>query len=356
MSDEITLLPDDLRKKEEELKKNKPKPEEKPAELKFSIPVEEGEDIEVIEVDEGELDQVLANEPLLTRLAFKVTTFLDDVKTKLFQSSAPPLPPKLPPQFFTPPAKKHGTSARVSVAPSVLPSPAAKTLAASASNVTSKARIMPSAVTPRRVRIIKRVRKPVRVSFVSEEELKLLHIDIPKRRFTFTTAVVFFSILIGGGYLLLNAQLQTARDGLANIKGQTAKIRRKISDTQGTWSAFQDLEPRLKALGVLLNAHVSPTHLLNEIEKNTLATVSYGSFSLTPDDRVALTVTANSFASAAGQIVAFQNSGFVKKVDASGYTVTYNPPSSDIPSAVQFQVTLTLTDDAMHQPAITVTQ
>ena len=47
------------------------------------------------------------------------------------------------------------------------------------------------------------------------------------------------------------------------------------------------------------------SQLLDELEQNTLPTVSYDSFSLTPDRQVALAVTADSLDSAAQQMVAF---------------------------------------------------
>lgn len=371
MSDEISLLPEGLRGKEQELKKVEVP--QAAAELKFSMPQEEGEDIEVIEVDEGEIEQVLANEPLLSRVAYKVTTFLDGVKSKFFQPQLPPPPPKLPPQFFAPPAAKPISAPSVTagatgpkpvpaagmagspvpLAATGAPEPGLKPLQASGAK--AKAQIMPSTTVPRRVRVIKRVRKPLRVSFVSDEELKLLHIDIPKRRFTFITAVVFFALLIGGGYALLQSQLQGAGEGLRTAKAQTAEVQKQITEKQATWSAFQDLEPRLKSLVTLLDQHVSPTNLLGMIEKNTLPTVSYGSFSLTPDGKVSLAVMADSLESAAGQIVAFEQSGFIKKVDASAYSVSYKDPLSIKPDSVTFQVSLTLSDAALHPKALAIT-
>ena len=90
MSSDISLLPEELRKKEEALKtsaKQEP-PKDEGSGMKFFIPAEEGEDIEVIEVDEGEIDQVLAGEPTLTKLAFYATNFFEELKSKLFKPPA----------------------------------------------------------------------------------------------------------------------------------------------------------------------------------------------------------------------------------------------------------------------------
>lgn len=367
MPDDISLLPEDQRRREEELK-GETKPGSAPEELKFSIPPEEKEEIEVIEVDEGEVEQVLASEPGLARFAYKLTTFLEKAKNRLFQPHAAPPPPKLPPQFFAPPPAKPRPAAPVPAPSGVMPAPGAPvppaffpppapsavpTAAvpgAPAVPIKPKAQIVPLSTAPRRVKVIRRVRKPIHVSLVSEEELKFLRIDIPKRRFTFITIAVLFAVLLGGGYYLLRLQLQTAEDGLRQAESQLADVQTQISQKQGTWASFQDLEPRLKALGQLLDRHVSPTRLLELIEQHTLPSVAYTVFSLTPDNKVNLGVTTDSFESAAGQIAAFQRSGFVSSVAASGYSAQYDPPSALLPSSVTFQLVLSLSNEALRAP------
>lgn len=397
MASEISFLPEELRKKEDTLKQNAPVAAQQESELRFSIPQEEGEDVEVIEVDEGEIDQVLAGEPWYSKLIYRVTIFAEDLKTQLMQPRPVETPPKRPPQFFVPPPSKPKPIAPsvqtpsahaplvISSIPAVSPqrtveamtppttAPAPRSTEAplrppagpagapavplrkeeraepiEGGFLPVKPRIVPFAKVPRRVRVIKRIRKPVRVSFVSEEELRLMRVDIPKRRFTLITATVVFAILIGGGDYLLRAQERDAQHGLAKADLQIAEARRHIEEKQRDWAAFQDLEPRLKALSGLLDRHISPTRLLDHLERNTLPTVSYESFSLSPDGRVTLSVTADSFTSAARQIVALQTSGFFQKVEASNYAAQYDPPGSPVPRSVQFQATLFLPEAALR--------
>ncbi len=332
MSD-ISLLPEELRKKEEQLKKTEPHtPESVASDLKFFVPPEEGEDVEVIEIDEGEVDHVLAGEPFISRAMYRAGVWFQDFKANLFHLQTHEPPPKLPPQFFTPPVKA-GEGLK-SVRAEEMGKP--------------KARIIPAEKTPRRVRVIRRVRKPVRVSFVSEEELQLLRVDVPKRRFTFITISVLFVVILAGGFFALSELARSAFAEQMAADRQLADVRSQIKEKQGMWSSFQDLEPKLRALIGLLNAHVSPTRLLERIERTTLPTVQYDLFSLTPDHKISLGVVTNSFESAAEQIVAFQKSGFVKKVDASGYTARYQDEDSPYPSVVSFQLTLSLADDAFR--------
>ncbi len=359
MSDEISLLPENQRGKEEELKKHEPKPEPpKPEELKFSVPADEGEEVEVIEVDEGELDQILANEPPLTRFVYKATAFLQGLKDKLFKPQPIAPPPKAPPQFFKPPEKKTGMAPLGAPVPpmgAALPAkpPMAPAGMAPAAPAKPKARITPSATAPHRVRIIKRVRKPLHVSFVSEEELRMLHIDVAKRRFTFATAAVLFLILLGGSYALLRYQLTGADASKQEAQDQLTQVQQDIASKQKQWSDFQDLEPRLVALNQLLDQHVSPTHLLQLIESHTLPDVAYNSFSLTSDGTLSLGVKARSIESAAGQVSVFQHADFITSVQAPNYAMQYSTSTNDATN-VDFQLSLTLNDLALRASTSTV--
>jgi hypothetical protein len=373
MPDDISLLPEGMRKTEDSMKGTAAPvaPPSSGSELKFSVPKEESEDIEVIEIDEGEVDQVLASEPPLTRFIYKVAATFDEVKHKLFQPKEAEPAPKLPPQFFTPPPLKTpavsappvGASASVApaaAAPSFVSagtpssSPASAGIAPSAP-AKPKTKITPYETVPRRVRVIKRVRKPVRVSFVSSEDIHLMQIDVPKRRFTLILAAVVFAVLIGGGWYFLSTQAGAAHGELAKADAQLADIHVQISQQQSAWTSFQELEPKLKALRTLLDTHISPTRLFDELESHTLPTVAYSSFSLTPDKRVTLLTTADSFQTAAQQVVIFQQLPYVKKVEASSYTAKYNTPQQTQPSGVDFQLVLTLSDDALQTSSTVAT-
>ena len=409
MSEDISLLPEGMRKNEDAMKKTEPaKADSGASELRFSTPLNEEEDIETIEIDEGEVEQVLASEPFLTRMAFKTSEFFEGLKSKLLHPGDPEPPPKLPPQFFAPPPAKPKPvltpvapaatlSASVPPAPAVAgasvtvpgisatspsastgattasatspsatpPKPAATPAQAGASLLASsvaapgspaaagtvakpKARIVPAEKAPRRVRVIKRVRKPVRVSFVSEEDLRLLHVDISKRKFTLGILTALFAVSIGVGVFALGQQQAAADTELTAAKAQAVDVQNVTAEKQKEWSNFQDLQPRLKVLIGLLNQHVSPTHLLASLEKTTLKDVQYGSFSLTPDRKVSLPVMTDSYESAARQIVAFQHASFVKSVDASGFSAQYDEKNPLLPKTVTFQVTLTLSPSALQ--------
>lgn len=354
MPEDISLLPEELRKKEDVMKAAQPAKGEPGSDLKFNFPTEEEEDIEIIEVDEGELDQVLQGEPTLTKAAYYLTAFVEDIRGRLFKTKPEAAPAKTPPEFFKAPPMKAGAALVKQQMPGLpgVPAEAAKAgtgvlpTAQMTGAPKGKVQIAPFAKTPRRVRVIRRVRKPVKVSFVSEEALRL-KVDVPRRRFTLITAVVTFLLLLGGTYGLLDYQLNRSKENANQAKRQLESVRSDIQSQLQAWSSFQLLEPKLQTLAALLDQHLSPTTLLEDLEINTLPTVYYTNFALSPDRRISLGITADSLDSAARQLAAYQQAPFVKKVEANSYTVEYDDQNPYKVKAVSFNIWLTLNEGAL---------
>jgi hypothetical protein len=189
----------------------------------------------------------------------------------------------------------------------------------------------------------------VRVSFLEDEDLRLAA-DIPRRRFTIIVTAVVFIALFGGSATLLWWQGDRAIENLASVDGQIMDIKTKIDERQSAWNQYQDLEPRLKALGVLLDRHVAPTRIFYGLESNTVPDVSYSAFTLAPDGRVTLSATAASFESAARQVVALRKSGLTSDVQAMGYQATYDAKTGAL-QGVTFQIALTLAPSVMNAAA-----
>jgi len=333
MPDDISLLPEELRKKEEESKNRTPPPQTGGG-VKMHLPNPEQDDVEVIEVDEGEVGEVLKGESLVARTLFKAESLAGDLKSKLFDPRAAEPPPKLPPQFFTPPSGKK-------TAPGLLP-----TSGGTAGTVQpAKARVMPSAEAPRRVRVIRRVRKPVHVSFIEHDDPRQ-RVNLGGRLFTLILLFIVFSALAGGGYALLRWQGDRANANLSEATGRLQEAQRATAERLAHWESFRDLEPRLKALSQLLDRHVSPSRLFDALEAHTVPDVYYSSFTLSPDGRLLLGTTAPSFESAARQLVAFESSGIAQSVEAMGYQARYDGTTGKLES-VTFQIALAIDPRAL---------
>ncbi len=351
MTDNISLLPENLRKREDQFKKEAQTPEAE-EDVRMHLPDPEEEDIEIIEIDEGEVGEVLAGEPALSRAIFGIQSFFQVITAKLLHSTTEEPPPKLPPQFFIPPKQKEKKPPQGLIPiPGVTPPPKqevkeavivkeAPKVQTTIAPTQQKPRVMPAAKSPKRVRVIKRVRKPVRVSFLDEQELQL-RIDIPRRRFTLAIYVVAFAMLFTGSYLILIWQGERANVNAERVRSDLADVGNRIKEQHGAWIAYQDLEPRLKALGGLLNNHVAPTQLFEQLERFTIPDASYSSFTLSPDGHLILSASTRSYESAARQIVSFRTSGIASSVDSYGYQASFDEVSG-LMKKVDFQISLVL--------------
>ena len=382
MPEDISFLPDELRKKEQELQKKQPTTSAPVSDgMKFSVPRAEEDDVDIIEIDEGDVDQVLSQEPFLARTYYRATTAIKDFWHRVSDIQADEPPPKLPPQFFTPPVKKIipppvapvPSSLPVSKVPTQAPTPVshaletktvvepeapvihAPSLIAPEQIHTAKPVLQPFDHVPRRVRVIRRVRKPLRVSFVSSEDLRSMRIDVSRRKFTFVMTLLICSVVLSGGTWYANVLAQEAHNELQKAITQITELDQSIKNKESQWSQFATLEPRLIVLKKLLDGHVSPTRMFDLIEQSTLPTVSYQSMILTPDHKVMLATTADSFESASAQVELFSKVPFVSSADAGSYAVKYATPESSVVSSIDFQLQLTLTDQAWHASVVSST-
>lgn len=357
---DISLLPEQYREKEEELKKQQSAEQPPAADSSMHVPKEEAEDIEVIEVEEGEVEQVLSNEPFLTKMIYKAGVWLESMRDRLFKPHKPEPLPKAPPQFFAPPKKpvvsgqppmvSRGIQPPAPAQPSTptaptqaAPQPSAAKPAAPPPLPQPKARIIPSAATPRRVRIIKRTRKPVHVSLLDEELVRQMQVNIPKRKFTLAFLTVFFAAIFVASFFLLDQQRTNALAAEQAADQERQSLKGQIKDMQGKWATFQDLEPRLMALNDLMDHHISILNVLKFLEQRTLTDVSYSGFLLDSGGQVHLNVTAPDYQSAAKQLQIFKDSPEVKNVDANSFTYLSDGKGAN----VTFPLTLQLQTQAL---------
>jgi len=347
---DISFLPSSLKEQEEEIKQDSLKATGAGV-VSMHVPETEEEDVEIIEVDASEVDEMLVGEPLYTRLFYKASLFVDSIKEKYLAPRPYEQPAKTPPQFFRPSVKGETATSEPPLKAAPMGAQAATGAKPALSQSTDaekpKARIRPATIKPasgHRVRIIKRVRKPVHVSLLDEQVMRELHINIPKRQFTLVFLTVLFALIFAGAFLLLDqaiAQSVAIQDG---IQGRFHSVSQEVKAEQGKWQSFQDLEPRLIALNDLLDTHVSANNVLKFLEDNTLLDVSYNSFMMSEDGRVSLGVTALNYDSAARQLLIFEESPYVKSAESNSFAGT----KMDGETVVVFQIVLQLKPEALR--------
>ena len=107
---------------------------------------------------------------------------------------------------------------------------------------------MPQANVPRRVRVIRRIRKPVRVSLIPPEDLIVFSVNVGRRKWTLGIFLFFFIALIVGGYVFISKQTVVASGRLAEARAQNVAVQDQIAERLEKWSTYEDLEARLRML------------------------------------------------------------------------------------------------------------
>lgn len=309
------------------------------------------EDIEIIEVDEGDLAAVLSDEPFMTRFTYKLSAAIDKLKDQLFSKKDEAPPAKLPPQFFKPPKPGLVTKATL-VTPGAKPEAKPR---APGDRVPGKpkAQITPYKGVPRRVRVIRRVKKPVRVSLISAEELASLNIDVGKRKWTFAVVTFVFAAIIGAGYYLITMRMEESHMRLSDVHQQLEETRTIIIEQQDTWSQYEDLQDRLTVLDDVLNEHVVISRMFDFLELRTLPSVAYRTAAWSTDGDLILDVIANSYDSAARQLIAFERSDTVVKVEATSFTAQTTGGEDGVQTTeVNFQLIVELDMDSLRGPLL----
>lgn len=365
MSD-ISLLPEDMRGKEElKMAGKTPAAEKSAGGLRMHVPeAEPEEDIEIIEVDEGDLATVLADEPFMTRLTYKLSSAIDRLRGRLFEKKEEVPPPKVPPQFFRPP--KSGLISKTpppsgTLRPLGMPSVPGGLprgmptrpggVALQRPGERPRARITPQESVPRRVRVIRRVRKPVRVSLVSSKELAELTVDVSRRKWTLAVVAFVFAASLAGARIFLSDQVAAAEIQKTTIHTEVTALRIESAKRLQTWSAYEDLQARLDLLDGALRRHIIITRLFDFLETRTLPTVTYQNAAWTANGSLSLDVRTDSFESAARQLVAFKESDGVLSVDSTAFSMS--PQIDGRGATVSFQIILSLNPEMFKNPALT---
>jgi hypothetical protein len=342
---DISFLPSSYKEQEDEIKKESLKTASNEP-VSMHVPEAEEEDVEIIEVDASEVDQILLGEPIYTRLYYRASLFVDNLKTKYLEPRSLEPPPKTPPQFFKTPQKTESASG-AQAQPLAQGAPQATPAVPGADKKTVGARSRSAVIRPstgKRVRIIKRVRKPLEVSLLDEGMMRDLHINIPKRKFTLIFLTFLFGVVFTGAFLLFDNAIVRAVSDQAEAQNILNQTNKNISEEQAKWKSFQDLEPRLLALSALLETHVSVNRVLAFLEEITLQDVSYGSFMMSEDGRINLSVTAVSFEAAAAQLLAYETSPHVASVEANAFSLSDNMGIK----RVTFQLVLQFKPDSLR--------
>lgn len=129
------------------------------------------------------------------------------------------------------------------------------------------------------------------------------------------TLFIVFEIYLGLDWWQQDEELR-----LEQTKADVSRTSKEVAAFRESASDVLSFKDKTIEVGRLLDEHVYWTNLFSWLEKNTLSTVSFASFSGRDDGKYALAGTAGSFAEVAWQVKQFTDDPFV--IDAEVMTVT----------------------------------
>lgn len=157
-------------------------------------------------------------------------------------------------------------------------------------------------------------------------------------------ALVLFiaGLLIAEVYYGLNWWEQQENLKSQVLADEISKVNQEISQIKSKSDEALSYKDKSNELGRLLNEHIYWTTFFSWLEKTTLNTVSYGSFSGDTTGIYSFSAKALSYAEASWQVKAFSDSPLVKKVEVLGVTAASAKDNNqqEIANGVNFSMDL----------------
>ena len=150
-----------------------------------------------------------------------------------------------------------------------------------------------------------------------ESPLQRFHLSTGGYLFFYFSTIAFLAVAgVYGGFLLLNRNLQKAEEKLIE------SVRVKQESLKRDLKSILLFESRLKNTNNLLAEHRMPSRILQFLEKNTLPTVRFTSFSLNGgESKISLVAETINFSILSEQIALLERSTDVERVEFGGLSL-----------------------------------
>jgi hypothetical protein len=175
--------------------------------------------------------------------------------------------------------------------------------------------------------------KILEVNLVKDEVL--VFFDWNKHIVITVLALLIAGLLIFEIYAGLNYWVEQENLKALSLEAETTKLKAEVVNLNNSAAAALAYKDKSAAFSELLANHVYWTNFFSWLEKNTLSSVRYGSFSGDLSGNYSLSATAQSFADASWQVKAFLNSPLVEKVEVSSVASSKKVDESNISAAGQ---------------------
>lgn len=360
MSNGISLLPEDQKKKEE-WEKQKVKAGMAAPKFKMHLP------------ENGEKDESKNNpkknfdggdiEIGLDELTPKKGTFR--LVKKNIEPVRPPLPPKpkavppVPPRPEARPivAEPRGIKMRIPEIQPNLNGEGKKIVRETADKIEEIKKSLPLAEYFKKGLAVFRLKKPpAEVNLIAADYSQMVRIQLWLRIKVLLILVLIFLVIFSIGFIVCKWQKIKLMDRYNQLAGSISQTEAEINSFSTESGQAESLRDRAKVLQLLLKNHLYWTGFLDKLEHATAKNVLYTSLvAESGGGEVVLTATAKSYEDVAEQLLLFQQADFVESVEINSASQSaVQPPAGEsvAPSVaealeVKFSVQLKLKDNAL---------
>ncbi len=164
-------------------------------------------------------------------------------------------------------------------------------------------------------RKVEKVPSGMRVSLIPEEMRAPVEEEFPKRILVFVLALLFAVFVILGVYLWMVWQLSLVASEEVNIESELSAVNEDIADYEERIEEEQMLQKRINIFGELLDSHVYWTKFFRQLEDNTVEGIYYTSIAADAGGSLVLSALGDNYSAVARQLVAFREaSDFISSV------------------------------------------
>lgn len=190
-------------------------------------------------------------------------------------------------------------------------------------------------------------KKPPEVNLINKNYAEAVKREFWSRAKALAGLLVILVVLVSIGFLGIkfyaNCQVKKYND-----LGMTLAIaQEEINNFQSSAIQVFKLKERAAALEGLLGKHLYWTKFFDFLEHTTAPAVSYVDLAVSDDGQAILTAKAKSYGDVATQLFLFQNSEFIASVDINAMNQVVMPVNGEDSKEINFNVRLKLKDNSL---------
>lgn len=180
-------------------------------------------------------------------------------------------------------------------------------------------------------------KRSLRVSLIPEEKEEKT-INVKRRKIGLMVLVVFEIIIMSVGMVFLQSAIASKNDQIKKIDSDIVAVKAQLNDLQNQEKDLYAFEEKLNVMGELLENHVYTSRIFTFLEAHTLPKVWYSSFISTDKGIVTLRASADNLKSAAKQISHIETQPEVFQINVNNFQTNINDLGQIVNATFEMQI------------------